>query len=134
MSLDHKKIFMNFYENLFILKAHNHCKSVNFPLHSKMMLIVDNCTVHPDADSLKKEKTGGCVPSSKLYIYFAALRLYCIMAFKWYYKNNFLLLDSIKAQKDILDIMKKFTVKEALRFAARAWNKLKLELWQSCCI
>ena len=53
-----------------------------------------------------------------------------LQAFKCYYKNNFLriMLDGINAPKGIFDIVKEFTVKRALWFAASARGNVSQDI------
>lgn len=121
--------FTDWYENHFIPEARNHCTSVNLPLDAKIMLIVDNCTAHPRAESLKRENAEVIFLPANCTSILQPLDCGVLRAFKCHYKNVFLqrMLDGINDEKDILQVVKEFTIKDALWTAANAWRDVSQE-------
>lgn len=121
-----KDIFTDWYENHFLPEARNHCISVNLPLDAEIMLIIDNCGAHPSAESLKRENAEVIYLPPNCTSILQPLDCGVLRAFKCHYKNNFLqkMLDGINAEKDILKVLKAFTIKDALWLAASAWRNI----------
>ena len=49
------ELFKEFFENSFVPEAKSHCSKIGLPDNSKIFLVIDNSTAHPDENILKKD-------------------------------------------------------------------------------
>lgn len=124
-----KEIFADWYENHFLSEARNHCNSINLPNDAKILLILDNCSAHYEVKLSDEEISQIRFLPANCTSILQPMDCGVFQAFKCHYKNNFLqrMLDCINNEVSISDFVKGFTPKDALIYAARAWDSISKE-------
>ena len=125
-----KEIFSEWYENHFLPEVRKNYKSLNFSTYKKIYLIIDNCSAHSIEESHNgnNEKLLFLPPNCTAVL--QPMDNGILRAFKCRYKHDFLLrmVETVNAEKSILDFIKEYTIRDALWCAANAWSDISREI------
>lgn len=119
-----RELMKNWFFNHFIKEARRHCNSVGLAPDCKIVLLLDNCTAHPDDTVLHDDNVliKFLPPNTTAII--QPMDQGIIQSVKCHYKSEFLkkILDTDSTSFELSDIKKHFTIKDCLYLVKDAWD------------
>jgi hypothetical protein len=82
--------YLHWFENHFVHEARTHCTSVGLASDAKIMLILDNCSAHPNAELLVKDNVFAVYLTPKCMSLIQPLDHRILCSFKSHYNGEFL--------------------------------------------
>ena len=120
-----RRVFRDWFQNKFMARVKRFCSGKGIPF--KILLLLDNAPGHPDAIEMSNEnvKIVFLPPSTTTII--QPMDQGCLDPLKRCYKKQLLHHIIIDAHLSIPDVLKKVTLKEAVYWAAIAWEEASCE-------
>lgn len=123
-----KELFTEWFNDNFIPEAKAHAKSTGLKDDAKILLIVDNCSAHPEI--LNKENFQILFLPPNCTSLIQPMDQGILRALKCRYKNDFLhrMLNFINKGKSICEFIKEYNIKDAIWCAANAWQNVNKDI------
>lgn len=124
-------IFKNWFHNHFIPAARTHLRSSGLPENA--LLLIDRNPSHPEDHHLRSEDTFFFVQyfPAKVKTLIQPMEQGMIYDMKLHYRQQ-ILTELINENLSIADFYKNFSVKDAVRLIASAWDQISIENIQKC--
>lgn len=118
------KIFLEWFERYFVREARAHCTSAGLNPDCKIVLLLDNCSSHPDAALLVKDNVMALYLPPNCTSLIQPCDQGILRSMKCKYRSAFMhhVLLAINNGKDIQTIQKEFTLKDAIWTVAKGWG------------
>ena len=110
------------FQNHFVKEARQHCTKIGLPSNSKILLLLDNCTAHPDNLELDDISVKFLPPNTTSLIQLMDQGI--IHSMKSKYRTEFLQRLLALNPTDLEKFKKSFTIKDCDFLIADAWNSL----------
>uniref|UniRef100_A0A0B7ALY1 HTH CENPB-type domain-containing protein n=1 Tax=Arion vulgaris TaxID=1028688 RepID=A0A0B7ALY1_9EUPU len=124
-----KSIFQEWFENHFVHEARAHCRSAGLSNEAKIMLILDNCSANPSADTLTKDNVFAVHLPPNCPSWVQPLNQGVLSSLKLFYKAEFLRKMLVECGTGVTakEFQSNFNIRDAIWSIAEAWNKVDAE-------
>lgn len=120
------KITTDWFNNTFIRQARQHCNSVGLDPNCKILLVLDNCSAHPPAETLSKDNVQVIYLPPNCTSLIQPQDQGILRSLKCRYRSQFLrsFLTDLNGGKTVEEIKKDYSLKDTVWALARAWDSI----------
>lgn len=128
------KIMLEWFNNYFVPDARAHCTKAGLDPKCKIVLLLDNCSAHPDAEKLVKDNVYAMYLPPNCTSLIQPQDQGILRSLKCHYRNLFMrtMLPAVNAGATVEEFTKQFTIKDLMWTVARAWTNVTSSTLTKC--